>query len=341
MIAINKSGDSFVSRWIQYCDSNNIEYIIVDCFSEHFINDILNNNVKVFMWHHSHMRGKDIIASKYIFNTLEHFGIKTFPKYQENWHFDDKIAQAYLSKIYDLPFVKSYVFYDKIKAINFIEQFELPIVAKLKGGSGSSNVRLLKNKYQAKQYINKSFSKGFKNYSPIDNLKERYRKYKNGLTSFKSVIAGLYRFIIPTDYAIIKGREQGYVYFQEFIPNNFFDIRVIVIANKAFAIKRMVRENDFRASGGGNIIYDYKQIPSECIKVAFEVCEKLNFDCMSFDFVFKGDKPLIVEFSYGFRASGYDSCPGFWDKDLNWTEGSFNPYGWMVEHVLKYKNNEY
>ena len=46
-------------------------------------------------------------------------------------------------------------------------------------------------------------------------------------------------------------------------------------------------------------------------------------------------KPKIVEISYGFSPEGYDPCPGYWDKNLTWHEGKFNPYGWMVEEVLK------
>jgi len=33
-------------------------------------------------------------------------------------------------------------------------------------------------------------------------------------------------------------------------------------------------------------------------------------------------------------AKGYDPCEGYWDKDLNWHEGAFNPYGWMVQLLL-------
>jgi hypothetical protein len=42
-----------------------------------------------------------------------------------------------------------------------------------------------------------------------------------------------------------------------------------------------------------------------------------------------------LEISYGFVAEGYDPCEGYWDKDLTWHEGSFNPYGWMVDMMIK------
>ena len=39
---------------------------------------------------------------------------------------------------------------------------------------------------------------------------------------------------------------RGYVYFQDFIPDNQFDTRVTVIGNRAFAFIRKVRPGDFR-----------------------------------------------------------------------------------------------
>ena len=47
------------------------------------------------------------------------------------------------------------------------------------------------------------------------------------------------------------------------------------------------------------------------------------------------NKPLIVEISYAFMASGYDQCTGYWDNDLKWYEEPFNPYGWMVDMMLE------
>lgn len=53
------------------------------------------------------------------------------------------------------------------------------------------------------------------------------------------------------------------------------------------------------------------------------------------DFVFENGVPKMVEISYGFAKEVYDPWFGYWDKDLNWHEGKFDPYGWMVEEVLK------
>ena len=43
---------------------------------------------------------------------------------------------------------------------------------------------------------------------------------------------------------------------------------------------------------------------------------------------------LLVEISYGFLYTGYDSCPGYWTEDLVWNETKFNPQYWMVENII-------
>jgi len=67
------------------------------------------------------------------------------------------------------------------------------------------------------------------------------------------------------------------------------------------------------------------------LKISFQLAKKLRSQCVAFDYVYKNGKPLVVEISYGFSPEAYDLCPGYWDKNLNWYEGKFNPYGWMIE----------
>ncbi|MFN3952779.1 MAG: hypothetical protein ACK4KT_10300 [Thermaurantimonas sp.] len=43
----------------------------------------------------------------------------------------------------------------------------------------------------------------------------------------------------------------------------------------------------------------------------------------------------IVAISYGFSPEGYDPCPGYWDENLNWHDVPIDPYGWIIEEVLR------
>jgi hypothetical protein len=109
------------------------------------------------------------------------------------------------------------------------------------------------------------------------------------------------------------------------------------VDSKAFALKRMCREGDFRASGGGRIIYDKNQIDERCVKIALETNKKLKMQSVAYDFVFdENNNPLIVEISYGYAAHAYDICEGYWDENMIWHEGqNFDFCGWMVEQIIK------
>ena len=73
-----------------------------------------------------------------------------------------------------------------------------------------------------------------------------------------------------------------------------------------------------------------------CLEIAFDTTQKLKTQCLAYDFIYDiNNNPLIVEISYGFSISGYINCPGYWDSSLEWHEGAFDPYGWMVDIVQK------
>jgi glutathione synthase/RimK-type ligase-like ATP-grasp enzyme len=331
-IGIHSTKGFFSDRWIAYCNANGISYKLVDCYRTDIISQLADCDA--LMWHFNHKSPKASKFAKQLLFSVQASGKKVFPDYNTAWHFDDKVGQKYLLEAIGAPLAQTYVFYDKKEAIDWANQTTYPKVFKLRNGAGSDNVRLVKTRNETIRLIKKAFLRGFKQYEAWSNLKERYRKYRIGKTTLWDVMKGIIRLVHKTEYARVTGREIGYAYFQDFIPGNDHDIRVIVVNDKAFAIKRMVRNNDFRASGSGFILYEKEHFDHKTIRLAFEVSEKLKVQCMTYDFVFLSGNPLIVEISYGFSMAGYDACTGFWDKELNWHDGKFNPYGWMVEDLI-------
>lgn len=332
-IAIYNKSEGFSTRWVEYCERNGIPYKLVNPYKSDIIDQV--KDCGAFMWHHSHSDHRDVLFAKQLIFSLEAVGVKCFPNSHTTWHFDDKIGQKYLLEAIGAPFVPSYVFYTKEEALDWVTQTTFPKVFKLRGGAGASNVKLVSTEQKAKRMIRKAFGRGFTQFDRIEYFKERYRKWKEGKDSFLGVLKGMGRLVVVTDFAKMRCKERGYVYFQDFIPNNEFDIRVCVVGNKAFAIKRMTRKNDFRASGSGDIIYQKTQIDERCVDISFKVNQKLKAQSVAFDFVFdQKNKPLIVEMSYGYAVNAYDSCEGYWTDDMQWHEGPhFDFCGWMVKAV--------
>ncbi len=282
-IGIHHTNGSFSDRWIKYCSENAISFKAVNCHRSDIVDQL--SDCDALMWHHSQNNPKDLLIAKQVLFSVEQSGKVAFPDFKTNWHFDDKLGQKYLLKSLKIPLVKSFAFCCYDDAIQWADKTDYPVVFKLRRGAGSFNVKLVKSRSNAKKIINTAFRKGFSNYNSFAALKEIYRKTKSGSASYLELAEGLAGLFISPRWARITGRELGYVYFQEFVPHNTFDIRVIVIGNKAFAIKRMVRKNDFRASGSGNILYGRNNFDDETVRIAFELHNKLKSQCMAFDFV--------------------------------------------------------
>lgn len=332
-IGIHNSDVLFSKRWQVYCEANNISYKVVDCYSTDIIEQL--RECDALMWHFHQGNPKDILIAKQLIYAVEASGKKVFPDFHTMWHFNDKVGQKYLLEAIGAPIAPTWVFYDKRDALNWVQKAKYPFVFKLRNGAGSSNVRLVESKDQAVKIVNKAFKRGFNQYLAWENLKERYRKYRLKKTTLYDVLKGILRLIHKPNYSRASGRERGYVYFQKFIPNNDYDIRVIVIGKRAFAIKRMARTNDFRASGSGYILYKKEHFDDTTVKISFDLAIRMNTQCIAFDFVYENGFPVVVEISYGFDPEGYEPCPGYWDSDLKWHEGNFNPYGWMVDLIIE------
>jgi len=332
-IAIHDSPGSFSDGWIDYCRTHQIEIKIVNCYDTDIIEQL--RGCDALMWHHKQNDSRERLFAKQLLFAVQQGGLITFPNYRTFWHFDDKIAQKYLFESIRAPLVPSYVFYSKKEALHWIHHTRFPKVFKLKGGAGSASVYLVRSASQARSLVRRAFGRGISQFDPWRNFLEQLRLYRQNGGSITRVLKGIYRYFIYPEYAKTNVADRNYVYFQDFIPNNEFDTRIIVIDRKAFAVRRMVRRGDFRASGSGNILYGKENFSAETIKLAFDLARKLQSQCAAFDFVHdQFGQPMVTEVSYGFVAGAYKPCVGYWDESLEFHDGAFNFLDWMVEVVV-------
>ncbi|MDR3576763.1 MAG: hypothetical protein P4L50_23105 [Anaerolineaceae bacterium] len=160
-----------------------------------------------------------------------------YPSADDLWFYEDKARQFWLFEKNQLPVVKTFVSYSKAEALQYIKSCSYPIVSKEITNSSSHGVSLLKTPRQAKSFCNQAFSSGIN-------------------TSF--------------NYA----RQKDYVYFQEFVPNYGYDLRVIMAAGSYFGYYRYPAAGDFRASGSGDVRKEL--IPEEALLLAQKVREALR-----------------------------------------------------------------
>lgn len=334
MIAIHEATSGFSPKWVEYCENNNVAYKLVNCYDTDIIDQL--SDCAALMWHWGQSDPKAANFARQLTYSLEKSGKKVFPNTNTVWHFDDKVGQKYLLESLKLELIPTYIFYEKKLALDWAKTTNYPKVFKLSRGAGSMNVVLVNNFKQAKKIISRCFGSGWRDRSRYYAISDRFWHFRRdrSIRSLLNIGRGILRFVYPHPLHRVPRFEHSYAYFQEFVPKNDHDIRVIVIGEKAFAIKRMVRDGDFRASGSGNVVYDPDQIPKECLKMAFKSASLLGSQCLAFDFVSIDGRPYIVEISYGFKREGYLDCKGYWNRDLEWHLGQFTPEWFMIDNIL-------
>lgn len=329
-LAIHHREGSFSDRWQAYCEERRIPFILVNCLES----DILNRlaSADALLWHWIHQDAREHLMARHLILAAEQMGLAVFPSTPTCWHFDDKIAQKYLLEAVDAPLVPTHVFYDEDEALRWIKKAAFPKVFKLRKGAGSSNVHLVANARQARALTRRAFGRGFQ---PVPGYSVDARKRLRSARERGEVLAAAMR--MPWVLARIRrlnkamGSEGGYVYFQDFVPDNAFDTRVTVIGDRAFAFTRDVRPGDFRASGSGRIAYDFGRIDRRCVETAFGVTRKVGSQSMAFDFVRTGEgSPMIVEVSYCYDPRAVYNCAGHWDGRLKWHDG----HTWPQDAIL-------
>lgn len=334
-LAIHNNRNSYCERWVAYCEQKGISYRLVDCYASDIIRQL--DGCDALLWHHQQGSPKDILFARQLLFAVQQSGRVVFPDFATGWHFDDKVGQKYLLEALQIAeFAPTWVFYTRDSAKEWAQKTSFPKVFKLRNGAGSQNVRLVNTRKEALALIDQAFGRGFDSYDRWGSLQERYRKFRAGKAGILEVVKGAVRLIVSPPYARVLGRQKGYVYFQEFFDGNSFDIRIIVIDGKAFALKRFVRANDFRASGSGIFSHAKEEIDERFVGLALDYTRRMSAQCVAFDFVYNSqNEPALLEVNFGFAPGGYVDCPGYWDEQLAWHPGSFDPYGWMIELVIK------
>ena len=335
VIYVHHEPGTYSDRWIKYCEKKGIPYKKVDCWNTEIMNQL--EDCKALIWHWNLNNHRSGLAARQLTLSMEKKGIKVFPHFNNCWHYDDKIGQKYLFEAVKAPIAKSYVFFSRQDALQWINEADFPKVFKLKSGAGSSNVKLVKNKKQARLLVNQAFGNGFLPVDPYSRLKERFWMLKRDrdLHALKMVAGGFARLFILREVEKYAPKEKGYIYFQDFIPNNTFDTRLIVVGNRCFGARRYCRTNDFRASGSGLLSYNHSLIDLRKVALSFEVARKLGTKSIAFDIVSDGDQPRILEMSYCFTFDCCDPCEGYWDRDLVWHPGKFQPQEFMLDDFVQ------
>jgi glutathione synthase/RimK-type ligase-like ATP-grasp enzyme len=279
-----------------------------------------------------------MLFARSILVALKAVGCRVFPDVADSDHFDDKIAQSYLLKALGIAMPKDYPMHCRSAVDEWIRDVgEFPVVAKLRTGSGASNVRLITSADELRHYAKRMFGRGF---SGKPDTVFKIKSNVASARSLKDIVKRLKRapeFFFSLRNARGLPRERGYVYLQEFMPGLDYDLKVVVVGDQLSFIGRSVRAGDFRASGGGGMLYERTLIDQTIIDSAFQAADTLRSDCTGFDMIKdpRNGQPVILEVSYGFSHTALLGSGGHFDREGNWHDTPLNAPRALLDRLVK------
>lgn len=209
------------------------------------------------------------------------------PDYRMSVMYDDKAEQArQLAKW--LP--RTYLFWTPNGARNWLERHaKFPFVSKTSEGSSSANVRLIETLDQAKLEVRQAFSD--------IGIKCKY------------------------------GQKQiGYLLWQDFIPDNAGDFRIVAIGNKRIMMRRDNRGERAVTTGPGQItpIRTLTDASLAALEFAhdFFTDERIKWGCVDVLYDKEREKHFALECTVGWTMHSYNDCAFFkWDASAGaWTQ---------------------
>lgn len=329
----DRHSTSWSHAWLAFCERDAIDHDFIAWREPGALARMLECDAVV--WHFSHYSRAEMNFARSFLYAAKQAGLAVYPDFPDAWHFDDKIAQSLLYEAIGAQIPKAHCFFDmKTLEAWASARTEFPVVAKLKAGSGSQSVKLLHSREEVLVY-GKAMLKG-KGLSSTPSLAFKAASNLKSAGGVKQVIARAKRapeFLFTLYNSRQMGRESGYVYLQDFVPNDGFDLKVVTIGDKLSFLGRHVRVGDFRASGGGGLFFDRDAMTPELIACAFEVADKMGSLCTGFDFAVNNETgvPVILEVSYGFSHTALLEAGGHFDRAGAWNETPLN----APEEILK------
>ena len=259
---------------------------------------------------------------KYICDVMRHISkvrsdVLLIPNYDIMLAHENKGYQELIKKELGIEDVNGN-YYGDLSDLDPDSNINYPCVVKLLEGSMSSNVFLV-NSYRdlsnkLRKYGNKNIRYDIKRILKNYIIKNKYKLTPNDLS-----IRNYDQFF----------RERTPFIIQDYVKNLNYDYKILIFGQKYYALKRYVRNNDFRASGSGNFVYEPPSL--ELLDYAKKIFSLLDAPFVSLDIAEHEGKCYLIEFQgIGFGPITLENSSGYYtysasDGEDKWSFVEENP----------------
>ncbi len=233
--------------FIAACIDLGISYKVVDLLRDDWIDVISKSGIKGLMiWPHINSQVLKEILDERILLLERDMKFPVYPDSTSIGLLDNKrrVRDWLLANNFEPP--KTWCFSEKEQAMDFVSNFDFPLVFKTTKGSVSRGVEIVKSKSRAEKLISKCFGKGIHPYR-MDS----------------------------------RNKQWDFILFQEYL-HNCYEKRMIRVGDSFFSIAK-VRGDDPFHSGSGFMEWGEKE--DSLLNQTKQITDKGNFRCMNVDFL--------------------------------------------------------
>lgn len=326
--------------WIISCDKHkNINWKVVELLAENWLELIQKEPFDLLLLRPP---GRSSFYKQIYDDRIEHLSVlysdKMYPSLNQVKIYENKRYFSDWLMINKIPHPKTFIFYTKVEAVNFLNfQQKFPLVSKLNIGASGKGVTILKTKEQALDEVNLLFGEGKKIIGAPNIRKGSFIKKLKKLVKNPKFLNDRMKEYKQQSNEVHK----NYVIFQEFI-NHSFEWRCVVIGNSYFAHKKLVKSG----KTSGSLLKDYSNPPLSLLTFVRELSINHKIDSAAIDIFEHNGKYLVNEIQCFFGQSDphqmfVNDKPGryFFDED-KWVfdEGTFNDnqcFDLRLKHALE------
>jgi hypothetical protein len=243
------------ANYIKACIEMEQNYKVLDPSDHDWIKKVQESDSKAFMiWPTIYSPILKQFWDERIYTLKFQLKKNIFPSFDALWLYESKRKSLIWLEVNKLPHPDTKVFFKKEDALEFVKTCKYPIISKTDQGASANGVYILKTPAQAKAKINQAFKKGI-------TLKNK----------------GLY------------DRHQGYIIFQEYLPN-CNEWRIIRVGDSYFC-RFKIRVGEFH-SGSGDI--EWAKPPQVLLDMTREISEKFEIPNINVDFFETTDGRFMI-----------------------------------------------
>jgi hypothetical protein len=336
-------------EWVRACENGkyDIKYKIIDLTRQDWLDRALDGDYDCYLTRppaYSSLFKQLYDERLYILNTV--LRKKIYPSFEEILIYENKRLLAYWLKASGIPHAETWIYYDRVEALDFVMSCELPVVAKTAIGAAGSGVKIITDRRDLEKYVERVFSsKGIsRRWGPNLRKEDLWRRSLNRMKN----IPGALSYFRDKYVSSRSDIQTMFVILQKYIKCDF-EWRAVRIGDSYFAHKKL-RSRGEMFSGTSRVGWEGPS--AGLLDFVRDVCDRRNFFSQAVDiFQDQGGRFLVNELQCFFGSRNphqmiVNGKPGrYVYRNSQWTfeQGNFNTnnsFDLRLEHVIWLLENQ-